>query len=224
MKYRQNDRLLTAIFLLAELILYWLILTTGGKLLAYSSFFAIVFCFLYALTGIKTGNFRLIAGLFFTVLADFCLVVCSPIQQLLGMVFFLITQSFYALALHRSCPKRWIQLLRFALILAGVIICAWVLREKTDPLALISVCYYINLIVNIMHAFVQWQTSKVLPVALVLFILCDTVIGLQVASAGYLPIDEESLLYRILFVDFNLSWLFYLPSQVLIALCAHKQR
>ena len=35
---------------------------------------------------------------------------------------------------------------------------------------------------------------------------------------GYLPIAENSLLHRILFVDFNLAWVFYLPSQVLISL------
>ena len=54
--------------------------------------------------------------------------------------------------------------------------------------------------------------------ALVLFLLCDTVIGLQVMGGMYLPIDDGSLLSRILYPGFNLAWLFYLPSQVLLAL------
>lgn len=216
------SRLLTGFFLLGEMILYVLILTTGGKLLVYSSFFAIVLCFLYALSGIKTGHPLLIIGLLFTVLADFCLVVCVPIEQLWGMVFFLVTQTCYALFLNQALPNRNFQLLRMALVLSGIVLCFLVLRDKTDLLALISVCYYVNLILNALHAFCQRKQNKLFPAALVLFILCDTVVGLQVASNRYLPIQEGSLLHRILFVGFNLSWLFYLPSQVLIALSAHR--
>ena len=40
----------------------------------------------------------------------------------------------------------------------------------------------------------------------------------------YLPIRESSLLYRILFMPFPLSWFFYLPSQVLIALSASRSK
>ena len=54
--------------------------------------------------------------------------------------------------------------------------------------------------------------------------LCDTVIGLQVASGAYLPIAEGSILYRIIFMDFFLSWFFYLPSQVLITLSGMQKR
>jgi hypothetical protein len=50
------------------------------------------------------------------------------------------------------------------------------------------------------------------------------VIGLQVAAQGYLPIEEGTLLHRILFMNFNLSWFFYLPSQVLIALTSTKSK
>ena len=54
-------------------------------------------------------------------------------------------------------------------------------------------------------------------------LLCDTVIGLQVAAGGYLPIGEGSLLHKIIFMDFFLSWFFYLPSQILIALSATRR-
>lgn len=97
-----------------------------------------------------------------------------------------------------------------------------VLKEKTDALALISVCYYANLILNIVAAFRQFRRDLVFPIALVLFLLCDTVIGLQVAAGGYLPIGEDSWLHRLIFMDFNLAWFFYLPSQVLIALSSKK--
>ena len=52
------------------------------------------------------------------------------------------------------------------------------------------------------------------------------IIGLQVMSGGYLPIPAGSFIHSLLFSNFNLAWLFYLPSQVLIALSAqnHKER
>ena len=49
------------------------------------------------------------------------------------------------------------------------------------------------------------------------------VIGLQVATSGYLPIEEGSVLNEILYPGFNLSWLFYLPSQVLLSLSSRNK-
>jgi uncharacterized membrane protein YhhN len=163
------------------------------------------------------------AGLACTVGADFCLVICDPIQQLWGMVFFLAAQTFYAVHLHRNHKNNVLLLIRILLTVAAAIIAVIVLKENTDPLALVSICYYANLIMNMVVAFTQWRTNKMLPVALVLFILCDTIIGLQVASTGYLPIPEGSALHNFLFSGFNTSWMFYLPSQVLIALSAVRK-
>ena len=208
----------TWFFLLAEAVLYYLILTTGGSVLVYSSFLAIVLCFAHVLVHFKTCDKFILAGLACTVMADYCLVICSPIEQLWGMVFFLIAQSMYAAKLHLARKNSRLLALRIALIVFALIVTVLVLAEKTDPLAIVSLCYYANLIVNIIVAFTLFQRNKLFPVALVLFLLCDTVIGLQVASGTYLPFQEGSVLYKIIFMDFNLSWLFYLPSQVLISL------
>lgn len=210
----------TLIFLSAELILYYLILTAGGNTLVYSSFGAIVLCFVHVLLHFKTCNRFMLGGLACTVLADFCLVICSPIQQLWGMVFFLIAQSLYAAKLHLNAKTHTLLYIRLGLTLLALVVTALVLRDKTDPLALVSMCYYANLIMNIVVAFCQHRCCKLLPLAFVLFLLCDTVIGLQVACGGYLPIGESSLLHRIVFMNFNLSWFFYLPSQVLLSICA----
>ena len=210
-------------FCAVELVLYGLILTTGGAALVASSYGAIILCFAFGLLHGKSGDRWLVAGLAFTLLADWCLVVCAPIQQLWGMIFFLGTQSMYALRLHLQKPNRILLILRIALTAVAVGIAVVVLREKTDALALVSIGYYANLIMNIVAAFGNVRENKVFSLALVLFLLCDTVIGLQVAAGGYLPIEEGSLLHRILFMDFHLSWFFYLPSQVLIALTAAKK-
>lgn len=202
-------------FLLLQLALYVCILTCGGTALVATSYAAIVLCGLYALLMGKKEALFLRLGVLLTVGADFCLVVCHPIQRLWGMVFFLGAQTMYAVQLGGR-PWRW--WLRGAVSLCALAVTALVLRENTDALALVSVCYYGNLILNLLFAF--FNKNRMLGIAFVLFLLCDTVIGLQVAAGGYLPIAQESVLYGLLFSGFNLAWLFYLPSQVLIALRA----
>lgn len=209
-------------FLAIEAILYIFILTAGGTLLVATSYAAIVLCFVYALLGGKQGEPLLVGGLAMTVAADFCLVVCSPIQQLWGMLFFLVAQTLYAGCLQRG-NKRWLLWLRLVLIAVAEAVTVLVLRENTDALAVVSLGYYANLVMNIVAAFAAGKPHWRLAIALTLFLLCDTVIGLQVAAGGYLPIAEGSLLHRIIFMPFNLSWLFYLPSQVLIAIEAKKK-
>lgn len=218
---QKKTSIFTFLFLMIELIAYYFILTAGGSLLVYSSFAAIVICFLHALVHAKTCDKLLLGGLACTVGADFCLVICDPIQQLWGMAFFLIAQSLYATRLHLSHKRPPLLWIRLTLIAVALGITIFVLRDKTDALALVSLCYYANLIFNLVLAFLQIKKDKLFPIALLLFLLCDTVIGLQVACGGYLSIPEGSVLYRIIFMGFNLSWFFYLPSQVLISLrCA----
>ena len=212
---------LTLLFLAASCVLYYFILTAGGTLLVATSYASIVLCFVFALAGWQ--NFWIIGGLACTVGADFCLVVCDPIQQFWGMVFFLGAQSLDAAMLHRSRPGKALLFIRLGLIAAAEAITVLILKDATDPLAVISICYYVNLIFNIILAFLQFKQYRLFAIGLVFFLLCDTVIGLQVMSGGYLPIPEGSLLDKILSVPFNLAWLFYLPSQVLISLSSRKK-
>lgn len=213
-----RQRILTIGFLAIELVLYYLILTTSGDLLVASSYLAIICCFTYALLNIKRFDPLIFVGLAFTLAADYFLVVCSPIRQLWGMLCFLATQTLYAVSLHKARKSRGILCVRIGLTVIAEVVAIAVLKGKLDALAIISVCYYANLIVNIIAAFANFRQNKLFAIALVLFLLCDTVIGLQAACGVYLPISEESVIYKIIFMDFFLSWFFYLPSQVLIAL------
>ena len=214
----RKQTILTLCFLSIECILYALLLFTGGKLEIYSSYLSIVLCFLFSLLRGRKHNPLITAGLACTLGADFFLVLYSPRQQLWGMVFFLAAQTMYAISVHISQRNKYYLIVRIALIVLVETIAAIILKDKLDLLAVISVCYYVNLIMNMVTAFSLFRKNPLLAIGLVFFILCDTVIGLQVASEGYLPIGENSLLHRILFVDFNLAWVFYLPSQVLISL------
>ena len=195
------------IFLAVEIALYLSILLAG-----FGRFPAIVLCFLFAL--LQKPKSLITAALFFTVLADLCLVVFEPVQRLWGMVFFSAVQLLYAVYLHRG---RVLLYIRLGLILTAQIVTVLVLGKNTDTLALVSLFYYANLIMNIVCAFARFRENKWMTVALTLFLLCDTVIGLQVMGTLYLPIAEGSLLHLFLNPGFDLAWLFYLPSQVLLS-------
>lgn len=217
------DKFLTRCFLAVQFVLYCFILTTSGNLLVVTSYLAILLCFAFAAFNADERNLCLLGGLACTAVADFFLVVCSPMRQLPGMLAFLGTQSFYAVYLHRRSKDIRLLYLRLALTILGVILTFAVLGNKTDPLAMVSVIYYANLITNLIMACLRFRKNRIFAIALILFLLCDTVIGLQAAAGTYLAIGKDSLLYRLIFVPFNLAWLFYLPSQVLIALCSKKK-
>lgn len=218
----KNQKRVTTSFIIVEALLYALILTTGGKLLVWSEFVSIILCFLFALLSFKDP--MMIGGLAFTMCADFCLVMSQPIQQLWGMGFFMIAQNFYAVLLHSQRLPKSLLTLRLILTVAVEIVAVLILGENTDALALVSMCYYVNLIMNMVCAFARFKHNRLMALGFVLFILCDTVIGLQVAAGGYLPIPEGSFIHNIIFSGFHLSWFFYLPSQVLLALSARKKR
>ena len=219
-----SKRIQTLVFLAIELVLYSLILTTGGDVLVWSSYLSIVICFCHPLLNLKNSDRWIVAGLACTVMADLFLVVWSPIQRTWGMAFFLIAQILYAIRLYRFGRSRVLLIVRLVAIGLGEAVAVWVLKEKTDLLALLSICYYVNLIANILQAAVGGKENRMFLMGLILFLLCDTVIGLQVAAGTYLPIGADSVLYKIIFMDFHLSWAFYLPSQVIISLCARYKR
>ena len=79
--------------------------------------------------------------------------------------------------------------------------------------------YITNLLINIIFAYAEKKTL-LFAVALTLFICCDLVIGLQEAANSYLPILQNTFLISIFNCVYNIAWIFYLPSQTLIAIFA----
>ena len=155
-----------------------------------------------------------------TVCADYFLVWSQPIKQLPAMLFFLCAQTAYAARLYLLAGKteRRVQLIsRVALCAAIVGVTLVVLGQNADALAIVSMLYYAQLTLNVVFAFAKFRSRAVLAIGFLLFLLCDTVIGLDLIN-GYLPIPPDALLYKIIRPGFNLAWVFYLPSQVLLSL------
>ena len=202
-------------FLIIETILYLLIMAFNNKWYMFAS---IGLCLLYAIANSKTGDRFIVAALSFTLAADFFLVLCTEQQRLWGMIFFLGAQTMYAIRLQLMRFRLSLLLIRIGLSMTALLITWMVLKENVDALALISLCYYANLVMNIVEGFTQFRKNKPFPIGLVLFLLCDTVIGLQMMASTYIPMSDTTVLYQILYPGFNLAWFFYLPSQVLLSI------
>lgn len=166
-------------------------------------------------------------GLICTVGADYFLVYLADIKQLPAMLFFSVTQIAYFLRLYYADKSalrcKWHIIIRAFVSIVILIVTALVLGKSCDALALVSMFYYANLLLNLVFAFMNFENNKIFAIGILLFILCNTVIGLSFIDA-YLPINENSVIYKIIHPGFDLAWVFYLPSQALIAVSLLKER
>ena len=206
---------------------YKLQVTGGDESSAYrygAILLACVFCLAFAS---RSGSYAFTQfALICTAGADYFLVL-HPDQRLFCMIFFAGTQTAYFLRLYfeeQNGRKRESHLtVRAALSFAVILVTCFVLGEATDGLALVSMFYYANLILNLIIAFIKFGRNPIFAVGLLLFILCDTVVGLQVLGE-YLTIPADSVIYDIIYPGFDLAWTFYIPSQALLAISLLPER
>ena len=212
----------SSLFVLLEAVLFYFIIF-GKNYVAEISYISIVLCFLFSLLFFKKSDKLIMVGLLLTCGADYFLVLCPPAERLKGMIFFMAAQLVYGLRAHLLNRNKLLIILRAVLSVIGAVITVAILKKNTDALSVISVVYYANLVMNIICAFCHMRSSYILPFAFLMFLGCDTVIGLNVMGEGYINITEGSLVYNIIHCGFNLAWVFYLPSQVMIALSGKEK-
>ena len=214
---------LSALFVGGQITLGVLLQTVGGRISIYMRYgvviLACLFCFLFV---DKTAAYLLTQlALICTVCADWFLVLPPSPNQLPGMLFFSVTQTAYFLRIYLADPspkrRRLHLILRGSLTVLVLTATIVVLGKGTDAVALVSMFYYANLVMNIAFAFAEGKKHLLLALGLALFLCCDTVVGLAFMN-DYIAISKESLLYRITHPSFDLVWAFYVPSQTLIAL------
>ena len=200
---RRAAFVLICVFGLIEALLWVDILWLGVYTVA-AEYTSIVLAFSVSLVfiGKKPDNYSIQTGLLFTCVADFFLVISDPVEKEPAMTAFLITQTAYCAFICFNGGKIFNivhLILRLFLSAVIVIVTAAIVKDKFDYLSAVSMIYYVNLII---------------------FILCDTVIGLNVAIGSYIFADDRSLLFIISHSPFNWAWAFYLPSQFFIAVSA----
>lgn len=218
LKNKKAKFIALAVFLALQLTYLVLVIVTGKEY-----FTSICLSALFLVLCFEKNKTYLVMqiGLICTVFADIFLVVLEPIKQIPAMIFFSITQICYFLRLYfntKSKKEKLIHLiLRVSLTLIVQIITIVVLKEKIDALSLVSMFYYTNLILNMIFAFIHFKKSPVFAIGLLLFLLCDTIIGLDIMASSYI---SGTLLEAInsFISGANWAWIFYVPSQALIAI------
>ncbi len=213
---------LTALYVCVQIALGVVLQVSEGRAVVACQFGAIILaCLFCAAFAEKSSAYAFTQlALVCTVCADYFLVWSQPMVQLPAMAFFLCAQIAYAARLYLLAGQgeRRVQLiLRIALSALIVAVTAIVLGQSTDALAVVSMLYYVQLILNVVFAFVGFRSRAILAIGFLLFLCCDTVIGLDMINA-YLPIPEDALLYKVIRPGFNLAWAFYLPSQTLLSI------
>ena len=228
----KNKRILiitVALFSAVEAILGFLLQTSHGDavpVLCFSSVvLACLFCTVFAERSAAYALTQL--ALVCTVCADYFLLITPVRLQLPAMLFFSVTQISYFLRLYlydeNKTRRTWHIGIRAAASLAAVIVTLAVLGSSADGVAVVSMFYYANLIVNIIFAFIQFEKPGLFAVGLLLFAMCDALIGFAFLD-GYLSIPPEAFIYKIIHPGFDLAWAFYLPSQTLLAVSLLPRR
>lgn len=214
-----------AVFMtVCEAILFFLIQMTSGELcevLCYASVgISLAFSLLTFISGVDGVLLRL--GLGLTVVADYFLILATPINEVAGVAVFSAVQMCYFVALlikQHTVREKTVHILIRVLLVATIMPVAFaVLGERTDTLSLLSVFYYANLLCNIVFAFKTRSYGYVFAGGLLMLALCDLFLGLGYLGMHYLGAGKGSFLYWITHSGLNIPWLFYVPSCALIAL------
>ena len=229
-KYRNRAVLALGLaFVLIESVLYPIIQTVDNRHFGIPTYLSVILAFLFSFVCYLTDRARCSAlvniALAFTLSADFCLVVLSPADELLGVSIFIGAQLAYFVYILLREENRTLRLVHIAvrtlLTLAAPVIVYTLLDGSPDALSVVSVVYYTELVLNLVFSLFD-KKLRLFSVGLFLFALCDLSIGLGNLS-DYFRVTG-GLIGFVENTELNLAWIFYLPSQVLISLSTVRWR
>ena len=212
------SRGLLAAFLAAECILYlaFLIMDLTGRSAATTGvkYAGVLLCLAFSLWSAVKGGDRLVPpALLLTALADSLLLVADSYYAL-GVLIFLGAQVVYLIRLWKG-TGRSLWPLRIILPLAAFAVLF--LLDLGTPLNILALLYFSQLAVNTLAAWMgKGKTWKCFALGLSLFVCCDICVGIWNTQALF-----PDALCQFARVG---MWLFYLPSQVLIALSSLPSR
>lgn len=158
-------------------------------------------------------------ALVFTAIADmFILVRYSCLEA--GLVAFIATQTVYFVRIYLLNGRNPLISLGVRLGISVVCIIIMAVIGKLTPLVGLVAVYLPMLVINAIESGMLIAISGrhiVFFLGLLLFVGCDVCVGLFNASMIGVKLSD----FALSFVSFAI-WVFYLPSQVLIALSTHK--
>ena len=189
----------------------------------YINYFCILLCFFMSLligkNNLKKKDLRLLQlGLFLTCLADLCLIIFD--FATLGVALFCLVQITYSIRYKKTSTGFILK--RFALIFVSILSLYLVINfifVPLDILLVFSLFYAVCLITSVIFALknkYQRPNKYMVAFGMVLFLLCDINVALRnVTSLVSLPEIFTQVTYKISTI---LIFVFYLPSQLLLAL------
>jgi hypothetical protein len=194
------------------------------------AYLAIVVCFVFSLVvlfGFKNVDRRdaafLAAGIGLTCVADVFLTLCfgNLVCQNIGVAVFVLVQVCYMFKIHvkqvgegerlLGQKKFWLSVVLRMVVFSGMVVAAAVvLREQelwatSAFLVIVAILYVVNLAFNIVFSALRFKKDFLFVVGLVLLLVCDLFIGFDMLGIGFST-------------SANLPWVFYMPSQLLLAL------
>lgn len=158
----------------------------------------IVICFLISLKGsLKNIDCRLLASaLFFTTIADYFLLISHKYE--IGIAFFCIAHFFYWLRYKANLKFLFFMFLGIFpfIIFKGILIS-------------IAMLYSLFFLVTLVYSFkYRSENSTLIKVAMILFLICDILVAIY-------NLTDLNLVFLI--------WIFYAPSQIMLALSGRKK-
>ncbi len=202
-------------------LLYLLIYPTGDvcRRLEYALVLVCLGYSLYA-RSLDVEGCLCVTALAFTAAADFFLVALREAQLIPGLSMFLAAQLCWAgrLLYLEEGKRRLTHLALWACTAGTLAVVAIIIARGADLLLLLGACYFSLLVTTALFA---WLTPKNLLFALgmTLFVGCDLFVMANNAGA-YMDLADAPLFKAMSTVPFNMEWLCYGPSQMLLALSA----
>jgi len=215
-----GKRLLTVFFLLQTaffVAIHFLELPVRDGFLHYSSIVVCAMLVFFVRGSDKELQWTRVA-FFFTLAADWFLTYLQT-QQWLGTVLFLFSQLAYSkrLLVNASCP--YDKIAERIGVVTSLLLLGYLAVGRLDLLmAAALLCYGLHLS-NAIDATIRWKTDRWFAVGLWLYVVCDALVGLA-GGAGYLTIAPGSIIDWLIHGPIHWIWVFYLPSQALIAASA----
>lgn len=211
----------TAAFLAVEGLLYVSFLNQDlagyGEDTVPVKYAGVLLCLAFSLLCAARGGDRLVpAALALTAGADWFLLVRND-HYALGVALFLCVQGVYFVRLRRAGAPAAYPLRSGLALGAGLAVCAAGMAVgQAAPLNLLAALYFSQLLSNTVLAWrLKGRRWRRFALGLTLFAGCDVCVGL------FNALPAASPLYPAASVG---MWLFYLPSQVLIALSALPEK
>lgn len=219
----------SALFISVEILLSLLIHKAHGDANRWVSYLSVVLACGFVILFAERSRIYLMTqiGLIMTVCADYFLIMLPKLEQFAAMVFFSVAQIAYftriILSTETKRERKVHVIFRIALSLISVILTFVILRQSADEVSVISMFYFANLVTNIIFAFAHFKNDYLFAIGLLLFACCDVLIGFSFLG-NYLELSPGSLAYKLAHPGMNLAWVFYVPSQILIALSLLPER